>query len=380
MAGLYLHIPFCKQACNYCDFHFSTSRQRQGEMVEALIKELELRQEYVQGEKLGSIYFGGGTPSVLSEAELDQLFSAIHRLFSLEENPEITLEANPDDLTPERIQVLANSPVNRLSIGIQSFREEDLKTMNRAHNATEAHECLSACRAAGFDDLSLDLMYGLPGLSTTDWLNNLQDALQYQPEHISAYCLTVEPGTVLAHQVTKGTVTPANEKEANTQMQQLMATLEEQGYEHYEISNFARAGRYARHNTAYWQGKTYLGVGPSAHSYNGGERQWNVANNPQYLKSLSENNIPAEVETLTKQDRLNETVLLSLRTMWGLDLSHIRHEFGKDAESYLRKEAEFYLNKGQLREAENRFFVTPQGKPLADRIASDLFALEDHPE
>ncbi|MGD1846432.1 MAG: radical SAM family heme chaperone HemW [Salibacteraceae bacterium] len=377
MAGIYLHIPFCRQACHYCDFHFATSHRQLEPMVNALIQELESRKDYLEDAPVETIYFGGGTPSLLEPKHVDRIFETIFRLFPVVERPEITLEANPDDLKGEYLKFLTESPVNRLSIGVQSFLEEDLKTMNRAHSAAEAHACIDKCRDAGFDDLSIDLMYGLPDRTKADWIENLEKALQYRPEHLSAYCLTVETGTALAHQVKKGKVTPADDQAAKEQMAELTRQFEAAGYEHYEISNLAREGRYARHNTAYWFGKSYLGIGPSAHSFNGQSRQWNVANNVHYLKALNAGESPAEKEELTFTDRFNERVLLSLRTIWGLDLENIERDFGKTALHHLRKESRFYLQKGHLEERENRFFVTSEGKSMADRIASDLFALEN---
>ncbi len=373
MPGIYLHIPFCKQACHYCNFHFTTSLKHKGAIVAAILKELELQRDYLGGAEIGSVYFGGGTPSLLEVSELEQIFSKITALHRIAANAEITLEANPDDLTAEKLSALRRyTPVNRLSIGIQSFNDEDLRWMNRAHSAAHAHACLRDALAAGFDDLTIDLIYGAPTTSDAQWAENLQLAFEYGILHLSCYCLTVEDGTALGTFVRKGQQPPVDEEKAARQFEHLMSAAAERGYEHYEISNFALPGRYARHNSSYWRGEHYLGIGPSAHSFNGHSRQWNLANNALYIKALEENKIPFEAETLTPAQRYNEYVMTSLRTMWGTDLEKIR-EMGEPFAVYFRQEVGVFLNNGTIENVGKIYRLSPAGKLLADGIAAELF-------
>ncbi len=320
LAGLYLHIPFCKQACHYCNFHFSTSLRAKPALVAALLQELALQQHYLGDVEISSVYFGGGTPSLLTIKELEQIFAAISQLYRLSPTAEITLEANPDDLNLELLRDLRHyTPVNRLSIGIQSFHDADLRWMNRAHSAVHAHACLEAALATGFDDLTIDLIYGAPTTSDQHWQHNLEVAFDLGIPHLSCYCLTVEEGTALGAFVRKGQSPPVDEEQAARQMEYLMDATAAQGYEHYEISNFARPGHYARHNSSYWQGEPFLGVGPSAHSFNGRTRQSNLVNNALYIKSIELGQVPFEVEILTPVQQYNEYVLTSLRTVWGTE-------------------------------------------------------------
>ena len=373
MAGIYLHIPFCKQACNYCDFHFSTSTKLKSNFVEALLKEMSLRKEYLDGEKIHSIYFGGGTPSLLSKEELKLIFDALYNLFDIDENAEITLEANPDDLNFEKLQVLKNSPVNRLSIGIQSFREEDLLFMNRAHNAKEAYSVVTSCRAMGFDNLSIDLIYGTPGLSDEAWKENLQIAFDLGVSHISSYALTVEEKTALYQQIKKGLLAPVDEAQSADQFKILMSEMLKNGYEQYEISNFCLPGHYSRHNSSYWKKDKYLGLGPSAHSFHGDSRLWNVANNAIYIKAINAGELPFEEEVLSTIDAYNEYVMTSLRTVWGCDTKQIKKDFSEELASCFVEEAKAYLLDGHLEETSGVYYLSQSGKLLADRIASDLF-------
>ena len=373
MAGIYLHIPFCKQACNYCDFHFSTSTKLKSNFVEALLKEMSLRKEYLDEEKIHSIYFGGGTPSLLSKEELKLIFDALYNLFDIDENAEITLEANPDDLNFEKLQVLKNSPVNRLSIGIQSFREEDLLFMNRAHNAKEAYSVVTSCRAMGFDNLSIDLIYGTPGLSDEAWKENLQIAFDLGVSHISSYALTVEEKTALYQQIKKGLLAPVDEVQSADQFKILMIEMLKNGYEQYEISNFCLPGHYSRHNSNYWKKDKYLGLGPSAHSFHGDSRLWNVANNAIYIKAINAGELPFEEEVLSTIDAYNEYVMTSLRTVWGCDTKQIKKDFSEVLASYFVEEAKAYLLDGHLEETSGVYYLSQSGKLLADRIASDLF-------
>jgi oxygen-independent coproporphyrinogen-3 oxidase len=375
---LYLHIPFCKQACHYCDFHFSTSLRQKGALVKALIREMELRSDYLSERVLSSVYFGGGTPSLLDEKELAAIFKAIEQHFQLVPGAEITLEANPDDLSIEKLKSLRDSPVNRLSIGIQSFAEIDLRSMNRAHQAHEARACIENAVKMGFDDFSIDLIYGSPTTTDAQWLENLRIAFDYPLPHLSAYCLTVEPRTALAHQVKTGQALPVDENQATRQFNTLMEEAEKAGFEHYEISNFAQPGRYARHNTNYWRGKPYLGLGPSAHSFDGHSRQWNLANNARYVQLLENTQaekLPAsglyEIEKLSLAQRYNEQVMTSLRTQWGLDWKLIEPQFQAH---FLQSAQEFLASKHLIQEGQT-YRLSREGRFLADHIASELFYL-----
>lgn len=374
MAGIYLHIPFCKQACHYCNFHFSTSLRYKEEMIAAMLREMELRRDYLDGEPVETIYFGGGTPSLLDRRDLDQLFENIFKYFNIQsKNLEITLEANPDDLTPQKINALRQTPVNRFSIGIQSFSEEDLKFMNRAHNAGEALACIQNVQAAGFENLTVDLIYGSPTTSDTQWAANLQQVFDFNIPHLSCYCLTVEDKTALAHFIKTGKARPVDEEQAARQFEFLLAKTEAHGFEHYEISNFAKPGWYSRHNSSYWKGAKYIGIGPSAHSFDGEGRQWNTANNALYINSVKEGVIPFEKEILTPAQRYNEYVMTSLRTIWGCDLMKIQ---SLGFEAYFLKHVKPYLLEGIVEQHDNIYRLTAKGKFLADGVASELFVAE----
>ncbi|MBK9336950.1 MAG: radical SAM family heme chaperone HemW [Lewinellaceae bacterium] len=373
MPGLYLHIPFCKQACHYCNFHFSTTLRSKPAMVAAILRELELQKDYLGGAELTSVYFGGGTPSLLDIGEMEQIFEKIHALYRIAPDAEITLEANPDDLTKEKLRDLRDyTPVNRLSIGIQSFFDDDLRWMNRAHNAAHARHCLRDAAAAGFRDMTIDLIYGAPTTSDAQWAENVRIAMEEGIPHLSCYCLTVEEGTALAHFVHKGSALPVDEEKAARQFEYLQNQTEQRGYEHYEISNFAWPGRHARHNSSYWSGSPYLGVGPSAHSFDGRSRQWNVAHNARYLAALEAGQVPFEREVLTPAQRYNEYVMTGLRTMWGCEKASIE-AFGVPFADFFREEVELFLQNGTVEQDETHVRLTRAGKLLADRIAADLF-------
>lgn len=373
MSGIYLHIPFCKQACHYCNFHFSTSLKAKPAMVDALLRELDLQRDYLAGAPLQSIYFGGGTPSLLSGQELERIFNKINALHRVSPDAEITLEANPDDLSPEKLEELRRyTPVNRLSIGIQSFSDEDLRWMNRAHSAAHAHASLEHALAAGFRDLTIDLMYGSPTTSDAQWRENLRIALDLGIPHLSCYCLTVEEGTALGTFVRRGQSPPVDEEKAARQFEYLMDTAAAAGYDHYEISNFALPGRYARHNGNYWRGAHYLGLGPSAHSFNGVSRQWNVANNAQYLNALHAGAVPFEAEILSPAQRYNEYVMTSLRTIWGSDPQHIK-TIGDAFAAHFERAVGPFRAAGTVELSEGAYRLTRSGKLLADRIAMELF-------
>jgi len=374
MSGIYIHIPFCKQACHYCDFHFSTSLKKKEEMVLALANEIELRKNEFGNELVETIYFGGGTPSILQISDLRFLIDEVYKNFNISDNPEITIEANPDDLSEERIIELSKNRINRLSIGVQSFFEEDLQLMNRAHNSAEAKKCLEFVTRY-FDNISVDLIYGIPGLTHEKWKQNIQTLLDLNIPHISSYALTVEPKTALATLIKNGKIPTPDDGVAHEQFLILVETLQKNGFIHYELSNFGKPDYFSRNNSAYWLGKKYIGIGPSAHSYDGKNRSWNVANNSLYLKTLAENKLPNEVETLTESDRYNEYIMTGLRTVWGVSLERIETEFGTAYLDYLLQNAEKYLQEEKLELVENVLKTTNKGKFFCDGIASDLFWL-----
>jgi len=376
MAGIYLHIPFCKQACNYCDFHFSTSMKMKADFVRAIIQEIELRKEVFANELISSVYFGGGTPSLLSKEELDIIFEKLYKSFTIDADAEITLEANPDDLTFEKILELKDSPINRLSIGVQSFRDEDLRFMNRAHRAQEALNCIKMSQNAGFQNITIDLIYGTPGMSNEAWIQNLKTSFDLNIPHISAYALTVEEKTALHHQILANKVAPVTEQQSAVQFELLMTEMSKNGYEQYEISNFCKPNGYSRHNSSYWKKDNYLGLGPSAHSYLGNSRSWNVSNNVKYIKALAQGKSPLKEEVLTLRDKYNEYVMTSVRTMWGCDLHQIENDYSTAFAAYFKAEIQAHLTRGNVIEKDGIYTLSNSGKLLADRIASDLFFLE----
>ncbi len=383
MAGIYLHIPFCRQACHYCNFHFSTSLNRKNDFITALLREMQLRQGYTGREPIETIYFGGGTPSLLETEELERILQHVRELFPVAAGAEITLEANPDDINAVRLQDWRKAGINRLSIGIQSFFEEDLQWMNRAHNAIQATSCIRMAQAEGFDNISIDLIYGGPTLPDTHWQANVDQAIGLQIPHLSCYALTVEPRTALDKMIHQHKKQDVNPDDQARQFLLLMDWTARAGYEHYEISNFAQPGRRSRHNSSYWQGKTYLGLGPSAHSFNGLSREWNVANNAKYIDALAgaapataataAGTVVAEKEILTPVQQLNEYIMISLRTMEGSDLQHMSARFGAERAQEMQRRATVYILNGKIRVVENRLQLTREGKLLADGIAADLF-------
>ena len=374
MSGIYIHIPFCKQACHYCDFHFSTNLKKKDEMVLALAKEIEMRKNEFQDSIVETIYFGGGTPSILQIEDLKFLIDAVYKNYKVVENPEITVEANPDDLTETRIIELSKNKVNRLSIGIQSFFEDDLLLMNRAHNVEEAKKCLEIATHY-FDNISIDLIYGVPEMSNEKWLQNIETALSFGVPHISSYALTVEPKTALHSFIQKGIIPQPDDEVAQEHFQILVDKLSENGFIHYELSNFGKENFFSKNNSSYWLGKKYIGIGPSAHSYDGKNRGWNVSNNSLYIKSLQENKLPIEIETLTKTDRYNEYIMTGLRTIWGVSFERIEQEFGKTYLDYLNQQAAKFIEDHLLFVDDNILRTTKKGKFLSDGIASDLFLL-----
>lgn len=372
MGGIYIHIPFCKQACHYCDFHFSTSMKKKEEMVLALAKEIHMRKTEFEKELVETIYFGGGTPSVLEMSDLKFLIDSVYENFNVAEKPEITLEANPDDLSKDKIIELSNNRINRLSIGIQSFFEEDLKMMNRAHNSEEAKKSLQEATKY-FDNISIDLIYGIPGMTNEMWKQNIETALSFRVPHISSYALTVEPKTVLKKLIQTGKIAAPKDDVAQEHFLILVDTLQENGFIHYELSNFGKENYFSKNNSAYWLGKKYLGIGPSAHSYDGVSRRWNIANNSIYLKEIQEGKLPNEIEILSEEDRYNEYIMTGLRTIWGVSLERIKNEFGEKFLNYLLRQSEKFLDDDLLSIENHVLKTTRKGKFLADGIASDLF-------
>jgi len=369
---LYLHIPFCKQACHYCDFHFSTNLNQKSTLVDALCREIELQKEYLPTPHLETIYLGGGTPSLLTETELASIFATIDRQYTVSPQAEITLEANPDDLTAERLQWLRKY-VNRLSIGIQSFHEPHLRLMNRAHSATEAEACVRLAQDAGFNNLTIDLIYGVPAPDHAIWQSDLEKAIALGVPHISSYCLTIEPGTAFGNWQKKGRLVPVDDAFAADEFTMLVQTLGASGYEQYEISNFAKPGWEARHNSSYWKRRPYLGIGPSAHSFNGHSRQYNIANNTRYVQAIQQGKLPFTLEELTSADQVNDYLLTSLRTKWGCSLMELDALAGWDFALLRRKELRQLQNQNWLRSDEGVLRLTEAGKLFADRVAADLF-------
>ena len=381
--GIYLHIPFCKQACHYCNYHFSTTLKRKGELVDAICKELVLRKDELEGV-VETIYFGGGTPSLLSKEELSQIFDTIYANFSVSENPEITLEANPDDLVSVRdeteIQTELKSPfeafkevgINRLSIGVQSFFESDLKWMNRAHNASEAMACILEAKKH-FENITIDLIYGIPGMSVERWRENIETAFSLDIPHISGYALTVEPKTALEKFIETGKTPPVDDDLSQEHHEILIEMTEQAGFDNYEFSNFGKPGYYSQNNLAYWEGKPYLGIGPSAHSFDGKSRSWNVSNNIKYIKSIEAGELPSEREILSKKDKYNEYVMTRLRTQEGVSLDKVEADFGAEFLAYLMNQADLGLKSRNLLIEDNYLAVSKKGKFLTDGLAGDLF-------
>lgn len=374
MQGLYIHIPFCKKACHYCDFHFSTSLKYKGDLLDALHTEIALQANYLPKNTLNTVYFGGGTPSLLTQKEIEDILNTVSKHFAIDTDAEITLEANPDDISASVVKELKQTGINRLSIGIQSFFEEDLLWMNRAHNATQANTCIDIALQSGIENITADLIYGYPLLTNEKWQANMAKMLDTGINHLSAYSLTVEAKTALAHQIKKGNTLPPIPEQAAQQFEMLMDTIAAKGWQHYEISNYCKADNFALHNTNYWKNQPYLGIGPSAHSYNGQERQWNIANNAQYINSLKNKQIPAEVEQLSPVDTFNEYIMTGLRTQWGINLQTISEKWGKNFSGRLETEISVFIQNQTIQLQNNAYTLTRKGKLLADYIASELFA------
>lgn len=372
MAGLYIHVPFCAKRCLYCDFFSNTEMKYKEAYVSAIIQEMELRKKYIDNEPIETIYFGGGTPSQLRAPDFQRIFDAIHRVFDTRNCQEITLEANPDDMTPEYVSSLSAFPFNRISMGVQSFKQEDLHFLNRRHNREQALQAVALCKEQGITNISIDLIYGLPGQTSEEWENNLAEAIHLQIPHISAYHLIYEEGTALYKLMKADKVSPIGEDLSVTLFTLLIEQLTTAGYQHYEISNFARPGYLSRHNSSYWTGKKYLGLGPSSHSYNGVNRQWNVSSLPLYLKGVTTGTPDTETEFLDIHTRYNDFIITGLRTMWGVSLHDIRQFFGEKKQAYCQKQAIPYLKKGLLLQKNDTLTLSQEGIFISDSIMSDL--------
>ena len=373
MASIYIHIPYCKKQCTYCNFHFRIAQNDKEEMLKSIKKEIDMRQPYLNGATISSIYLGGGTPSILNKEEIESLVNTVYCNFTIHKGTEITLECNPDDLNAQMLADLKEIGINRLSIGIQSFDDEDLKFMNRSHNAKEALGCIQLAKKAGFNNITIDLIYGLPNQSNENWEDNLTQMLALNIQHFSAYALTVEPKTALKHLIDKKKVTPLDDEITVEHFNTLIAVATENNFIHYEISNFGKEDFFSNHNTAYWKNQYYLGIGPSAHSFNGTSRQWNIASNKQYIEKVNTNSSYFEIETLTNAQQYNEYVFTALRTMWGVDLNYISAQFGIEAKQYFENQISNWKNQGKIKQQNNNYTLTEKGKIYADGIASDLF-------
>ncbi len=376
MSGIYLHIPFCKKRCYYCDFYSTTQLKQIPVLVEALKHELVLRKNYLPDEAVETVYFGGGTPSLLSTAELEAILEVIKQNYPLSADAEITIEANPDDLSDEYLQNLAKTPVNRISIGIQSFDDEQLKNMNRRHTALQGIEAVAKCKKHGFINLSIDLIYGLPGMQTDDWKKQLEQAAELDVPHISAYHLTYEKGTVFETRLQKNELHEISEATSLEQFKILMDWAKQNGYEHYEISNFARPGMNSKHNTSYWQQKAYLGIGPAAHSFDLKTRSWNISNLKEYLAGIEKNQPVIETEILSEIDRFNEYILTSLRTKWGIDFHFINNNFEGKFTNHIQIKSIPYINNNQLSYKDKTLSLTKIGLFIADSIITDLIYID----
>lgn len=373
MAGLYIHIPFCRDACNYCDFHFSISLGNMNSMLEAINKEIASEKDFLGGEKLATIYFGGGTPSVLNPGQIGFILETIRKNYPVDSQAEITLEANPDDLNQKYLTALIRHGINRLSIGIQSFHDEDLVFMNRRHDSRQAMNCVELAIKTGFDKLNLDLIYGLPGMSNRKWEKNLDIAMNFNPPHLACYHLSYEAGTVLDYRRRKRKVKPMNENSSMDHFKILTERMEREGYEHYEISNFALPGCISQHNSAYWKGEKYLGVGPSAHSYNGEVRRWNMSRNSSYIRGISNKQRVYEDEILDKESSMHDYLMTSLRTMWGTDLKHLKNKWGEEYYEHVLLRAKPFIQTGKLLNDEGKLILSREGMFIADHIISALF-------
>lgn len=373
MAGIYIHIPFCRKLCHYCNFHRSTNIRNSKVLINALINEIRLKKDYLENDPVETIYFGGGTPSILNIKELLSITGAIYKTFKVIKNAEITLEANPDDLSKKYLNNLKNyTAINRLSIGIQSFYDEDLKLMNRRHDSMQALQSVKLSQEAGFANISIDLIYGLPGMTSKKWYSNLLQVFNLNVQHISAYHLTFEPGTVFNKLLNEGKLTPIPEEESMEQYELLLDVSKTRGFVHYEISNFALEDYFSQHNSNYWKQKKYLGIGPSAHSYNIASREWNIADNKKYIEGINSGKPMIETETLDTKSKYNDYILTSLRTMWGADINYIRESFGSEYGEFILNKSKTFSEDNIILQDNNILRLTPRGQFISNYIISEL--------
>lgn len=374
MSGIYIHIPFCKQACHYCDFHFSTSLNNKENLVSSIIKEIDLRQNYLQDKQIETIYFGGGTPSLLSEKETHLILEKIYKLYQVSPQAEITVECNPDDLSNTKLQELKTLNVNRLSIGLQSFNDDELKWMNRAHTASESEASVKRAQDKGFENITIDLIYGSKFSNLSNWKTTLNKAIDLEVKHISSYNLTVEDKTKLGHDVAKKKEQLIDDDKSAELFLEMIDRLQKNHFIHYEISNFGKEHFFSKHNSNYWKGSHYLGLGPSAHSFNGVSRQWNVSNNTIYINKITSGDLTVfEKEILTNENRFNEYILTSLRTIWGVNLDVLKSQFNEEFVKLFQSKVNSYIKDETISLKDNSYTLTTKGKLLADKIASDLF-------
>ena len=373
MASIYIHIPYCKQKCTYCDFHFRTNQIDKSEMLASINEEINIRKSYLDGDIINSIYFGGGTPSILNDKEIKALIDTIYNCFIVKKNVEITLECNPDDLNLQSLKKIKETGINRLSIGVQSFDDNDLVFMNRSHNAKEAFNSIRLAQSLGFKNITIDLIYGLPKQSNNKWKDNLKILLELNIPHFSAYALTVEPKTKLKHLIDTKKITPLEDEIIIEQFNTLLTFADKNNFIHYEISNFGKEGCFSNHNTSYWKNKNYLGVGPSAHSFNGLSRSWNISSNKKYIEGIQKKDMYNETEILNKQQQYNEYIFTNLRTIWGVNLDYILTEFDVKTKNYFKKGISRWIDQEKINNTENNYTLTKKGKLYADAIASDLF-------
>jgi oxygen-independent coproporphyrinogen-3 oxidase len=373
MAGIYIHIPYCRQACRYCDFHFEVSTWNKKELIPFLLREIEERSDYLGNENLNTIYFGGGSPSVLEKTELESIIEKIYKFYKIDRDAEISLEANPDDLSKKYLDDLMDIGINRLSIGVQSFNDADLEIMHRIHNSEKAFQSIKEAKNSGFENISIDLIYGLPGQATGVWEKNLEFAFLLGIQHLSAYHLTYEQGTIFEHWRKKGRIIPVQEEESLKQFKTLVKTALQNGFEHYEISNFALPGFKSRHNSSYWEGKKYLGIGPSAHSFDQGSRRWNISSNKKYMASILSGEAYFEEEALSLLDKYNEFVMISFRTAKGVDSDYLREIFGEEKLKYFIKKIGKFVQSGHVNNNKAIYTLSEEGIFISDHVISGLF-------
>lgn len=372
MAGIYIHVPFCRKLCNYCDFYHIISHENNTGFVKALLKEAVMRKDYIENETVSTIYLGGGTPSVLALGDLENILTVIRNEYLVETDPEITMELNPDDVTPRYMKGIRDLGINRISLGIQSWRDSDLKFLNRRHDSAKAKYALEEVFRAGFGNVTIDLIYGIPGMGTGDWESNLDFSFSFDIKHLSAYHLTIEKGTVFGKMLEKGLISEIDEDESTAQFNTLIRKASEAGFIHYEISNFAKPGYFSKHNSNYWKQVSYLGLGPSAHSFNGYSRQWNKSDLRGYIKAIESGSILSEGEELDNRTRFNEYIMTSLRTMWGIDLEYVERTFEKEGFDYVINTSDKFRKYGLMRQENSSLVLTNQGKMISDNIIAEF--------